>query len=121
MRNASMIVPVPLHPKRLRERGFNQALELARYLEKPLQIKCRKDVVQRIRNNRPQQGMNAKQRRSNVKQSFAVNQPLAGERVLIVDDVVTTGTTVNELAKTLKKAGATSVSVLALARATLDR
>lgn len=117
LRRHTVMVPVPLHRTRLRERGFNQALELSKRLVDPLGIPCEFDAVQRARYTSPQQGLSARQRRTNIRRSFAVEQDFSGARVLIIDDVVTTGATVNELALKLKQAGAASVSVLAIARA----
>jgi len=117
-RPPSVIIPVPLHTTRLRERGFNQAHEIAKPLSHDTKIPIASGAVQRLRHTPPQQGLSAKGRLSNIRQAFAVREDFSGARVLIVDDVVTTGATINELAASLKRAGATSVTGLALARAT---
>lgn len=111
-----IIVPVPLHPKKLASRGFNQALFLAKVFFPEHQDKMSHCLV-RSRYTRPQTGLKGNERRKNVVGAFAVLQPesVQGKKVCLVDDVFTTGTTVNECAKTLKKAGAASVEVATLA------
>ena len=121
MGEADWIVPVPLHPSRLRERGFNQALLLAHaFFPKDRRITA--DLLVRSRPTEPQTSFNGATRRTNLKNAFAVVKPqgLAGKRILLVDDVFTTGATVNECAKVLKKAGAVEVMVLTLARVKED-
>jgi len=112
-----LIVPVPLHPRRLRERGFNQALELARPLARALGIRLHSGVCLRVRDTGRQTGLDARQRRINVRGAFALRGPLPARRIALVDDVVTTGNTVRELARMLRAAGATELQVWAFARA----
>ncbi len=112
-----MIIPVPLHAKRTRERGFNQALELSRILAKQLAIDLNYTTCHRVRITQAQSALNAKQRRSNVKGAFELMSPLQVKHIAIVDDVMTTGSTVNELAKVLKAAGVERVDVWVAARA----
>jgi ComF family protein len=113
-----VIIPVPLYPSRLRERGFNQSLVLGRilgrFLHKPVVIKG----LRRTRNTVPQVELDHAQREKNVRGAFEVgdSQEIKGKSVLLVDDVFTTGATVNECTKVLKKAGAGQVYVLTLAR-----
>jgi ComF family protein len=114
------VLPVPLHATRLRERGFNQALELARPLTRALRLPLLAQHCQRIRATSAQTSLTAKQRRKNIRGVFQVVEPLPAKHIAIVDDVMTTGQTVNELAKTLRKAGATQVDVWVCARAELD-
>ncbi len=113
------IVPVPLHPARLRERGFNQSLALAhpiaRYLKLPLDI----DSCRRLRDTPPQAELSARQRHGNLEGAFGVRRRLAG-RIAIVDDVMTTGCTVQALARALRDAGAAQVDVWVCARAGRD-
>ena len=117
---ADLIVPVPLHPERERERGFNQAMllarEIARLSKLPLDEYC---VVRKIHTERHRAGMDASARRLSVAGAFAVRRPgaIAGRRVLLIDDVFTTGATVSACAGVLKNAGASEVFVLTLARA----
>ncbi len=111
------LLPVPLHKSRMRQRGFNQSIELSRVIAKKLNIPIEYDGVGRIRSTSAQTGLNAIQRRKNIKGAFKVVQKISAKRVLIIDDVMTTGSTVNELARILKKAGIEQVGVLCLARA----
>ncbi|ADH86678.1 ComF family protein [Desulfurivibrio alkaliphilus] len=112
------IVPVPLHLKRLRQRGFNQALLLARSIFTAQQGKIRFDLLSRERMTQPQTGMTGSQRRRNLKGAFVAPQPAMVRKrsLLLVDDVFTTGATVNECAKVLRQAGAARVDVFTLAR-----
>jgi ComF family protein len=120
IKSANLIVPVPLHPMRERERGFNQASLLARALARlsglPLDDHS---VVRRLHTERHRAGMDAKARRKSVAEAFAVRDPklVAGQRVLLIDDVFTTGATVSACASALKDAGAEEVFVLTVARA----
>jgi ComF family protein len=113
-----LIIPVPLHPERLRWRGFNQAALLAatvaRRLRRPLDVRS----LARSRATSPQTAKDRRERHRNVLDAFAVQRSarVANRRVLLVDDVMTTGSTVDECARTLLAAGARRVDVLALAR-----
>lgn len=114
-----LIVPVPLHVRRLRSRGFNQALLIAELLSKKWDIPLSRRGLRRIRWTEPQITLSAAEREKNVKGAFQVRKPpeIAGRRVLLVDDVYTTGSTVAECCRTLKKAGADKVFVVTVARA----
>jgi ComF family protein len=111
-----VLLPVPLHHTRLRERGYNQALELAREISGRLGIPVDWQTCRRQRNTLAQTSLQGKERRSNLKGAF---ESLGGlpSHVAIIDDVVTTGATVQEFAKTLRKAGVETVEVWACARA----
>lgn len=111
-----LLVPMPLHPARLRERGFNQALEIARRVARACRIPLAADACVRLRNTAPQVSLPWKERSGNVRGAFACNRPLDGLRVALVDDVMTTGATLNELAETLRKGGAAEVHAWVLAR-----
>ena len=115
-----MIVPVPLHPRRLRERGFNQALELARPIADRLAVPLDWQHVIRSRATDPQSDLPAKLRSRNVKGAFAVPAEFTGQRIAIVDDVMTTGHTVNELSLALRRKGVTDISVWVCARAVFE-
>lgn len=115
------LIPIPLHNKRIRQRGFNQSIELARPLAKKLGVPLVLDVVKRIRATEQQTGLDAVARRKNIRGAFEVVQTLEWDHVAIVDDVVTTGSTVNELARILKKAGVKRVDVISVARAEKSR
>ena len=112
---ADLLAPVPLHPKRLRHRGFNQALLLAQAFS---QAPVAREALGRTRPTRPQVGLKPKERRDNVKGAFSVTDPslVKGKNVLLVDDLYTTGATVKECARVLRKAGARQVEVLTVAR-----
>lgn len=112
------IVPVPLHPARLRERGFNQALLLARSVSKTYKIPLDTYTLTRNRWTEPQVGLNERERGNNVRGAFSIlkRDRFADKDVLLVDDVYTSGNTVEECSNTLMKAGANRVDVLTLAR-----
>jgi len=111
-----LIVPMPLHARRLRERGFNQAAELARPLGRRLGIAVALDGVRRVRAGAPQSSLAKTHRRANIRGAFALTGPLSAAHVAIVDDVLTTGASADELARTLKQGGADRVDVWVLAR-----
>jgi ComF family protein len=112
-----LIIPVPLHKKRIRQRGFNQALEIARPIAKALNIPIAINTIQRIKHTQAQSLLSAKERRKNLRQSFALIKPLSARHIVLVDDVVTTGATVYELAILLKRSGVKKVGVWTVARA----
>ncbi len=117
---ATLVVPVPLHPSRERERGFNQAALLARVAAKRTGLRLDEWSLARVlHSERHRAGMDARARRESVADSFAVARPrlVAGERVLLVDDVFTTGATASACARALLAAGASEVYVLTAARA----
>ena len=111
------ILPVPLYKKRLRQRGFNQSIELARYAAKNFNIPMDLRSVRRVRDTQTQTGLDKAHRRRNIHGAFAVTRALNVQHVVIIDDVVTTTSTVNELARRLKKAGVKHVDVWSIARA----
>ena len=110
------IVPVPLAPRRYRERGYNQAVEVALSIRRCTGVAVRTDIVIRQRETAEQAGLDRKARRRNVRGAFTAIAPLRARSVAILDDVVTTGSTVRELAAVLLQAGADQVTVWALAR-----
>ena len=107
------VIPVPLSPKRLRERGYNQAVEIARYI---MPGKMDVDVCVRQQDSTPQMQLPYDERQRNVRGAFRCLRPLVGASVAVVDDVMTTGATLDELARTLKRAGATRVVNWVVAR-----
>ena len=111
------LLPVALHKSRLRQRGFNQSIEISRVLAKKLAIPIEHTAIVRERSTSAQTGLNAKQRVKNIRGAFRVAGELNYKHVLIIDDVMTTGATVNELAKLLKKNNVERVGVLSIARA----
>jgi ComF family protein len=116
------LIPVPLHPSRLRERGYNQALELARPLAKGRGIPLRDDVLTRTRTTPAQSNLDAIERRRNLRDAFSVSVGATlPMHVAVVDDVMTTGATLRECTRTLLRAGVVRVDVWALARAPKPR
>jgi ComF family protein len=113
------LIPVPLHPKRRRKRGFNQALVIAEELEKIRGIEVRRGVLLKIKNVPAQTSLEAEDREKNVIGAFRVAQEdqIKGKRLLLIDDVYTTGATVRECSRVLKKAGAKEVKAITLAQA----
>jgi len=113
-----LILPVPLHPGRLRQRGFNQSLLLARYLSRKHSIPLDFTTLRRSRPTQPQTQLSGPERQTNVRGAFEVRKPeaVAEKRILVIDDVFTTGATVRECSKVLLAAGAREVDVLTLAR-----
>ncbi len=118
-REPDIILPVPLHISRLRSRGFNQALLLARVCFPEWQGKIQPDLLHRHKPTIPQTSLSGKARRNNLKGAFSVSDPglVAGRKILLIDDVFTTGATLNECAKTLSKAGAAEIEAFTLAMA----
>lgn len=112
-----LLIPVPLHPSRLRERGYNQATELARVLGRRLGIAVDRRLCRRTRRTEPQSTLPAKQRRRNLRKAFSVERRPVADHVAIIDDVMTSGHTAGELARALKQAGAGRVEVWVIARA----
>ena len=114
----SLILPVPLHIRRLRERGFNQALILAKAIGKKYSIPVNFSLLKRRKFTLTQTGLDKKEREKNIRDAFAINDTdeTKGKNIILIDDVYTTGATINQCAKTLIKAGAGKVAVLTLAR-----
>ncbi len=112
-----MLVPVPLHPRRLRERGFNQATEIARPLARQLKIPLQTTLCRRVRNTEAQSLLAPVARRLNMRRAFEVIDMPSNAHIAIVDDVMTTGHTARELAGAMKRAGAARVDVWVMARA----
>ena len=115
-----VIMPIPLHAKRLRERGFNQALEIAAPLSRLSGIPLDTRSLKRIRPTDRQSTLTQNERARNLLKAFACEDSLKGLHIALVDDVMTSGNTVNAAAKTLKRAGAERVSVWVVARAELN-
>lgn len=114
----NLIVPVPLHRSRLRQRGFNQAVLLGRVLSHRLALPMAPDALVRTRATEPQIELSAAERRVNVRGAFSVkgSERIVGKKILLLDDVMTTGSTMDECAKELNKAGASAVIALTIAR-----
>jgi ComF family protein len=114
----ALMIPIPLHVSRLRERGYNQTLELAKPLARALGIPLRHDLLVRTRSTPPQTGLDAKARRRNLRGAFALRESARlPDHIVVFDDVMTTGATLREAARVLVRAGVARVDVWALARA----
>ncbi|MCC8195017.1 MAG: ComF family protein [Deltaproteobacteria bacterium] len=109
------LVPMPLHPRRLRERGFNQALEAGRPLASKLGVPIAPGMLRRTEHTHPQAGLSLAERNANVRGIFAASG-VAGTRLLLVDDIATTGASLRSAATTLRDAGAAGVDVAVIAR-----
>ena len=114
----NLVIPVPLHPKRLRWRGFNQAVILAREVGRLWQLPMEPFLLLRSRETPPQTQLSEEERKKNMRRAFSLNpaKPVDGKTLLLVDDVYTSGATVNECSRTLIRAGAKEVYVFTLAR-----
>ena len=112
------LMPVPLHISRLRSRGYNQAYEMAKELAK-LTNRPLINSLKRVKNTQMQAQLKLNQRANNVSKAFAVNEPIIHKHIVLIDDVMTSGNTLNECAKTLKKAGAKDVKIIVFARKSL--
>ncbi len=115
-RAPEIIVPVPLHATRLRERGFNQSMEIAKGVAKILGLHTSPALLQRVRDTPSQRNFNKAGRITNLLGAFCSHSPVQGKHILLTDDVVTTGSTLKTATETLLTAGAASVSVAVLAK-----
>lgn len=118
-RPPDLLIPMPLHKRALKARGFNQSAEIARVLSKRLKIPMELKLCSRVIDTVEQKSLSVADRIRNIKGAFSLEQGLSGERVGIVDDVVTTGASVNELTRIIMANGARSVEVYCLARTPL--
>ncbi|HCU53359.1 MAG TPA: phosphoribosyltransferase [Gammaproteobacteria bacterium] len=116
-----VIVPVPMHPARLRHRGFNQAVEIARPVARELGLAMDLDGVVRVRDTAAQARLTKPERRRNLRRAFEARRDYDGLSVALIDDVMTTGETAHHLARTLLKAGAREVTVWVIARTSSGR
>lgn len=115
--SVDLIVPVPLSKKRIRSRGYNQSSILAKSIAQKLQIDFSSLAVKRIKNTRTQVGLNARERKVNVANAFEADSSICkGHSILLVDDIITTGSTLNECAKAIKNADGNFVYVFTLAK-----
>ena len=112
-----LLVPVPLHPQRLCQRTYNQSLLIARELGRSRNLRVDPHLLIRVLPTVPQAGLTAKERHRNLQGAFALTRPLRGEKILLVDDVMTTGTTARNCATMLRAGGAGEVALVVLARA----
>lgn len=110
------LLPMPLYSARLRERGFNQAVEIAKRVALATALPLSFALLAKVRDTAPQASLPWKDRQANVKGAFSCTEDIAGKRVALIDDVMTTGATLDEAAKVLKKSGAAEVAVWVVAR-----
>lgn len=111
-----LLIPMPLHPARLKERGFNQAHEIAKRVSAHLAIPLDGHACRRILDTRPQAALKFKERARNLRGAFSCDVDLTGKRVALIDDVITTGASLDELAKAVRARGAAQVSAWVVAR-----
>lgn len=114
------LLPMPLHPGRLKERGFNQSLEIAKPISRWLDIPLAADACRRTRDTPPQAGLKLRERRRNIRGAFACDLDLSGKSVAVLDDVMTTGATLEELSRALRRRGAATISAWVVARTAKD-
>jgi competence protein ComFC len=110
-----LIIPVPLHRRRFNWRGFNQAETLARELGKQLGISFNVSLVKRLKHTKPQTKLTLEERKNNLQNAFDVTSPLPNKKIILIDDVLTSGTTILELTRVLKQSGAKEVWAITLA------
>lgn len=115
------ILPIPLHWKRLLWRGYNQSAELGKLLARHLGIPCRTDLLKRVRSTPSQQGSGREQRQRNLQRAFVVPSPIPFQRIALLDDVVTTGATVQTAARVLLLNGAQEIHLWTIARTPVDK
>ena len=116
-RDVDILIPVPLHDNRLIERGFNQSLEIARHLSRMTDIPLDRHSLRRVRETEPQSGLSLAKRHRNIRGAFAWRAHGKYRRIAVVDDVITTGSTVSEITRVLLRGGVEEVQVWGLARA----
>jgi ComF family protein len=121
-RNFDMIVPIPLHPLRERRRGFNQSIFISEWLSEKLEMPVNAYALIRIRRTKDQTGLNRQKRKENMRGAFRANREMIfrDKRVILVDDVTTSGATASEAAEVLKNAGVSEVQLAVLAIAGHD-
>jgi Predicted amidophosphoribosyltransferases len=119
LNDADILVPVPVHSKRFKERGFNQSAVLAKRLAQLSGKMCCENAIKRVRYTAPQSGLHPEQRLQNVKNAFEINQKIdiRGKKIVLIDDIFTTGATINECANILIKSGSVQVDFFTLSAA----
>lgn len=118
IKSYDIIIPVPIHKKRYKERGYNQTELIATRIAKNLGIQAITDVLIKVKNNKPQSELTKAEREQNIKNVYIIQnkQKIKNKAILIIDDIYTTGNTVNECSKIIKQAGAREIAVLTLAK-----
>lgn len=118
IKNDYVLMPVPLHKSRLRKRGFNQAFEIAKELAKTSNLELDTSLI-RVKNTQMQAQLKFKERTKNVKNAFEINKVMTNKKIILIDDVMTSGNTLKECANTLTKAGVEDIQILVFARKSL--
>lgn len=113
-RQISLIIPIPLHKRKLRKRGYNQAAIIAQRLGAETGIPVDDRILRRVRETLPQKNLNDKERRKNIRNAFEAAGPVNAENIVLIDDIYTTGSTLDEAARTLRRAGAQNVWFLTI-------
>lgn len=111
-----LLIPVPLHPSKLKQRGFNQSLEIAKVLSKQLNIAIDSQILQTTHQTTQQKTLNKQQRLANVEASYGLTRPITTKHIALIDDVITTGATTKTLAYLLREHGATHIQAWSIAR-----
>jgi ComF family protein len=111
-----LLIPIPLHRRRLRQRGYNQALELAKILSRKLNIPISKNILIRSRDTAPQASLPYDQRKRNMRRAFMLNDSVLPNHIALIDDVLTTGHTVNAAAKLFRPEGVSDIELWTIAR-----
>jgi ComF family protein len=114
--NVQLLIPVPLHPSRVRQRGFNQAMEIARIASRRFGIPVDQSCIRRIAATAPQSGLTKRERIKNIRGAFAMKRPVEPEQVAIIDDVMTTGMTIEQVARVLRQHGVRRIDAWVVAR-----
>lgn len=121
IRKFDIIIPVPLHKSKIRERGYNQSEYISQGISKMISAEIRTDLLKRIKNTSSQTKLNREGRKNNIKDAFVLNEKviheLSGSRIIIVDDVVTTGSTLNEAIRTIRRSSNAEIMVCTVAMA----
>jgi ComF family protein len=112
-----LIIPIPLHKKRLQERGFNQALEVAKVIASTLQIAIEKHSIIRKKPTKPQAQLNALERKRNINNAFELKKPIQHDHIILFDDVITTGGTISECSRIIANSHIKQIDAWCIARA----
>lgn len=112
----NLLIPVPIHPQKFKERGYNQSLLLAKKLENHFKIPLQSDIICKLNNTPAQVNLKKEERKKNILGSFAVKKDLKNKQIILIDDIFTTGATVHECATMLKKNNAEYITVLTLSK-----
>ena len=118
LKKYDIIIPVPIHKKRKKQRGYNQSELIAKEIAKNINIEYRNDIIEKTKNNLPQSSLTKEQRKENVQNVYKINdkEKIQNKNIIIIDDIYTTGNTVNAISKILKENGAKEITILTIAK-----